>query len=169
MASGVIDVLRGVVLVDSHSQWGEFAFASGEVIEEADVECAGLVDGGVVVVALGKEVLVLVIPAVLHIAGRYVIGEVCGERTAVRDRVGLRLGGRYVHGGYSWDTLTFTPSAGVVALYVESGTGHNGSGEIETYVNGTIGVLVGIPPTSVCGFIYNCVEGYGTTSTTNDG
>ena len=83
MASGVIDVLWGVVLVDSHGQWGEITFASGEVIEEADVEGAGLIDGGVVVVAFGKEVLVLVIPAVLHIAGRYVIGEVCGERTAV--------------------------------------------------------------------------------------
>ena len=40
MASGVIDVLRGVVLVDSHSQWGEFAFASGEVIEDCVLEKA---------------------------------------------------------------------------------------------------------------------------------
>ena len=45
------------------------AFADGEGVEEADVEGAGLVHGGVVVVVLGQEVAVLVIPAVLHVAG----------------------------------------------------------------------------------------------------
>ena len=83
LANCVINVLRGVILIDSHGQRGERALTSGEIVKETDVESAGFVNCGVVVVVLGQEVPVLVRPAIKHIAGRYVVGEVCSKGAAV--------------------------------------------------------------------------------------
>lgn len=64
LAGGVVDVLLGIVFVDGHSQRGEVALTSGEIVEKTDVESAGFVDSGVVMVVFSQEVAVLVIPAI---------------------------------------------------------------------------------------------------------
>ena len=64
LADSVIDVLRRIVLVDSNSQGSKVTFASGEIVEKADVESAGFVDCGIVVVVFSEEVTILVIPAI---------------------------------------------------------------------------------------------------------
>lgn len=161
LADRVINVLRGVILVDGHGQRGEWALTSGEVVEKTDVVGAGFVDRSVVVIPFGDEVAVLVIPAIKHTAGGHVVGEVCSERTAVGDGSGLRAGGRNVHCGHSRDSRAVTSSSGIVTLGVESGAGHDVSGEIETGIQAVAGVLVGIPTAGGGGFIDNGSEGHG--------
>ena len=89
------------------------------------------------------------------------VGEVCGERSAVSDRSGLRFGGRSVHSGHNWNSRTFTTRVIIEALYVESGGCHDGSGEVETYEQGIVGDLVGIPTAGGSRFIQDCREGHG--------
>ena len=134
LAYGVIDVLGGIVFVDGDCQSGEVALTGGEVVVKTYIEGAGLVNGGVVVAAFGKEISIMVIPPILHAAGRHIIGEVASERAAVGDRGGLRINRRDVHRGHCRDSRTLAPCVGIVTLNIESGACHDASGEIEPSV-----------------------------------
>ena len=69
LADRVINVLRGVVFVDGHSQRREGALTIGEVAEKTDIEGGGFVKSGVVMVAFSEKITVLIIPMILQIAG----------------------------------------------------------------------------------------------------